>query len=92
MLDRVASFQGQGPQRARIPEVGFCEERSRLLDEFLSAIQELSVLLGQQTQAVIDGDADFSRFDVLIHLAHERKDRAKYSWIAHVEVHRCAEA
>jgi hypothetical protein len=65
-------------------------ERSRLLDEFLISIQEVSALLGQQTQAVIDGDPDFSRFDLLIHVAQEKKDRAKYAWIAHVEVHRCA--
>ncbi len=71
--------------RARIPEIGFCEEKHRLLRQFLSAIQELNAIQAQQTRAVIEGDGDFTRFDVLLHLAQERKDQAKYAWIAHVE-------
>ena len=74
-----------------MPEVGFCKEKKRLLDEFLKAIQELSALQTQQAQAVIEGDPDFSRFDVLLHFAHEKKDMAKYAWIAHVESHHCEE-
>ena len=77
------------PQKTRIPEVGFCEEKNRLLNDFLRAIRELTALQNQQTQAVIDGDPDFSRFDLLLHLAQEEKERAKYAWIAHVESHGC---
>jgi hypothetical protein len=77
---------------APIPELGFCPEKNRLKDEFLKAIHELNALQKQQTQAVIDGDPDFSRFDVLLHLAQEKKDNAKYAWMAHVESHRCEEA
>jgi hypothetical protein len=69
----------------------FCPEKKHLLDDFLRAIQELNALLSQQTQAVMDGDPDFSRFDILLHLAHERKDLAKYTWINHVETHKCQE-
>jgi hypothetical protein len=43
----------------------------------------------QQVQSVINGDADFSRFDLLLHMAQEQKDMAKYAWIAHVESHGC---
>jgi hypothetical protein len=70
---------------------GFCEEKHRLIRDFLQAIHELNGLQKQQTQAVIDGDPDFSRFDVLLHLAQEKKDNAKYAWMAHVEAHRCEE-
>jgi hypothetical protein len=77
-------------ERAR-SRVGFCAEKKRLLDEFLKAIQELTALQTQQAQAVIEGDEDFSRFDVLLHFAHEKKDSAKYAWIAHVESHHCEE-
>jgi hypothetical protein len=90
MLACVSIPQEERPKRP-IPEVAFCEEKSRLQDEFLTAIQELNSLLSDQTRAVIEGDPDFSRFDLLIHLAQEKKDRAKYAWIAHVESHRCAE-
>jgi hypothetical protein len=75
----------------QIPEIVFCPEKNRLQKEFLKAIHELSVLHSQQTQAVIDGDEDFGRFDILLHLAQEKKDQAKYTWIAHVEQHGCQE-
>jgi hypothetical protein len=84
------SEKGQ-PQRRGIPEVGFCEEKKRLLDEFLKSIKELTALQNQQAQAVIEGDPEFSRFDVLLHFAHVKKDAAKYAWIAHVEAHHCEE-
>ena len=71
--------------------VTFCEEKRRLLDNFLHAIHELNILHRQQIQAVIDEDPDFTRFDILLHHAQERKDAAKYAWIIHVENHQCTE-
>jgi hypothetical protein len=79
------------PEVGHIPAIGFCEEKNRLLRAFLEAIHELNALQSQQTQAVIDGDQEFSRFDVLLHVAQEKKDTAKYAWIAHVESHHCEE-
>ena len=79
----------QQAQSGSIPSNGYCEEKNRLLNDFLETIRELNALQGQQTQAVIDGDPDFSRFDVLLHMAQERKEAAKYAWMAHVESHRC---
>ena len=73
----------------RIPEIGFCEDKNILQQHFLQAIRELNALLAEQTKAVIDGDTDFNRFDILIHVAQERKEMAKYAWIAHVESHGC---
>jgi hypothetical protein len=84
------SEKGQ-PKRHGIPKVGFCGEKKRLLDQFLESIQELTALQNQQAQAVIEGDTDFSRFDLLLHFAHVKKDAAKYAWIAHVESHHCEE-
>ena len=46
-------------------------------------------LQNQQTQAVIEQDPDFSRFDDLIHIAREIKDQAKYALIAHIDEHHC---
>jgi hypothetical protein len=73
----------------RIPQIGFCEIKNRLQRNFLQTIRELNTLLSDQTQAVIDGDPDFGRFDLLIQMAQEKKDTAKYAWIAHVESHQC---
>jgi hypothetical protein len=71
------------------PEAWFCPEKHRLTDLFLSAVQELLDQQNRQTAAVIAGDPDFSRFDVLIHQAGERKDQAKYALLSHVEDHGC---
>jgi hypothetical protein len=68
-----------------------CEERYKFLDEFLEAVHELNLLQTQQLHAVIDGDWDFARFDILIYLAQERKNTAKYAWIAHMETHHAEE-
>lgn len=72
-----------------IPRIAYCPEKHRLMQEFLDATHELTMLLTQQTRAVIDGDSDFGRLEVLLHMAQERKDQAKYAWIAHVEEHGC---
>ena len=81
----------QAALTARAAVIGFCQEKNLLRGEFLRAIHEVNALQSQQTQAVILGDPDFSRFDILLHLAQEKKDRAKYAWIAHVETHHCEE-
>jgi hypothetical protein len=77
------------PLGGKLPEIGFCSEKARLLNEFLEAVRESNGLQAQQTRAVIDGDPDFARFDALLHIAQEQKERAKYAWIAHVEEHGC---
>jgi hypothetical protein len=78
-------------RRKGICQIGICEESGRLMTELLAAIHDVSAVLSQQMEAVLEGDDDFSRFDVLLHYAHERKNRAKYAWIAHVEAHQCGE-
>jgi hypothetical protein len=74
------------------PDLGFCEEKHRLLDNLLAAIRALTDIQEEQTRAVISGDSEFSRFEELLHMAQMRKDNAKYAWIAHVEMHRCGDA
>jgi hypothetical protein len=71
------------------PEVCFCENKHRLMQDFMTAVQELLDLQSRQTAAVIDGYPDFSRFDLPIHIASQRKDQAKYVFLAHVEAHGC---
>jgi hypothetical protein len=74
---------------AKRPEVAMCDLKQRLIDTFVEAVREMNVIENQQIQAVIEGDPDFSRFDLLLHYAQEKKDMAKYAWIAHVESHGC---
>ena len=66
-----------------------CEEHNRLLDEFGIAVQELLELHQQQYQAIVSGDSECHRFDLLIHMAIEEKQAAKYAYLRHVELHGC---
>jgi len=69
--------------------IAYCPARHRLLTEFTEAVQDLGLLQDQQVAALLNGDQEFSRFDILIHLASDRKQRAKYAYISHVETHGC---
>jgi hypothetical protein len=76
--DRYRLRASPQERRSHVPEIGFCEEKQRLTNRLLEAIHELTSLHSQQAQAVIDSDQDFPRFDMLLHLAPEKKDNAKY--------------
>jgi hypothetical protein len=67
-----------------------CEEHARCLEDFGSAVRELLDLHEQQWLAIIDSDLDSCRFDVLIHMANEKKQSAKYAYLRHVETHGCS--
>jgi hypothetical protein len=90
MLGRTLTKPGQ-PRQVDKPESRPCEEKRRLQVEFLRAVHELNVLQTQQMRAVVEEDPDFPRFDVLIYMAQEKKDAAKYLLIAHIETHKCEE-
>lgn len=70
-------------------KIPHCEQKQRLMNDFVEAVRVFMELHSQQTRAVIDKDPDFARFDDLIHMARETKDKAKYSLIAHMEQHCC---
>ncbi len=70
-------------------KTGFCEEKLRLMEDFLAAATDLVSAHNEQVKALIDDDPDFSRFDLLIHFATERKRRAKYCYLTHLEQHGC---
>lgn len=44
----------------------------------------------QQFLAIVSGDSECHRFDLLIHMANEKKQRAKYAYLHHVETHGCS--
>jgi two-component system, chemotaxis family, response regulator Rcp1 len=67
-----------------------CGEHIRLMNEFGVAVRELLVLHEQQFLAIVEGDAECSRFDLLIHMANEQKQLTKYAFLRHVEAHGCS--
>jgi hypothetical protein len=67
-----------------------CEEHNRLLDEFGGAVRALLDLHEQQMLAIVEEDGDFTRFDLLIHMANEKKQQAKYAYLRHVDAHGCS--
>jgi hypothetical protein len=67
-----------------------CEEHRRLLDEYGAAVQELLMLHDVQFIAVVEDDHS-SRFDLLIEMANNKKQQAKYAYLRHLESHGCAD-
>ena len=70
----------------------YCKESRSLLDAFGEAVQEVLALHEQQFVAIVSGDSDSDRFDLLIHMANERKHAAKYAYLHHLETHGCSTA
>jgi len=68
----------------------YCQEARQLLDAFGETVRELTRLHEEQFQAIVGGDLDSTRFDDLIFMANERKHEAKYSYLHHLETHRCS--
>ena len=71
-------------------KVAVCTEQRRLLDLFGEAVQALLLLHEQQFLAVVAGDLDSHRFDLLIHMANEKKQQTKYAYLEHVDMHGCS--
>ena len=70
------------------PEILLCFEKQRLLEAFTAAVHEIMLLQQQQVTDIINDD-DFSRFDLLLLWANERKELAKYAYLQHVDEHGC---
>jgi CheY-like chemotaxis protein len=67
-----------------------CEEHDRLLDQFGVAVRGIIELHEQQFLAIVEGDSECHRFDLLIHMANEKKQLAKYGYLRHVDEHGCS--
>ena len=80
---------GQAP--ARPPRIAYCETRHQLLSAFMEVVQDLVLLHDQQVAAIVNGDQDFARLDLLIHMANEKKQNAKYAYLSHLEAHGCGD-
>jgi tRNA splicing endonuclease len=76
-------------ENATKKNISFCAENRRLTEEFGQAVQELILLHEQQFIAVVEGDHESTRFDLLIHMANEKKREAKYALMRHMEEHGC---
>jgi hypothetical protein len=73
------------------PRLTFCCDAARiLLQQFGEATRAAGELHREQFQAIVEGDANATRFDVLIHEVSERKQSAKYAYLAHLHQHGCS--
>lgn len=87
---RPMSIDDASGQKAATPaSSSCCEEHNRLLNGFGVAVRELLQLHEHQFLTIVQGDTDCHRFDLLIHMANERKQLAKYAYLRHVESHGC---
>jgi hypothetical protein len=76
-------------QVSRLDRILYCEEAQRLLMDYGEIVNELTIHHQLQFTAVLEGDFDANRFDLLIHEAMERKQNAKYAYLLHIERHAC---
>lgn len=79
-----------GASSPKMDTAAGCAEHNRLLSEFGDAVRVLLALHEQQFQAIVEGDSECSRFDLLIHMANEQKQATKYAYLRHVEKHGCS--
>lgn len=77
-------------QPKNTPRRSGCEEYNYLLDRLGEAVKGLIELHEQQYRAVAEGDSDCHRFDLLIHMANEKKQLAKYTCLRHLDEHGCS--
>ena len=68
---------------------GQCPHNELLLHEFGEAVGELLMFHEQHFLALVSGDPDSERFEVLIHIANEKRQAAKYAYLTHLEAHGC---
>jgi len=85
MCEEGAKKNGESRQHA-----GYCDTARQLLEAFGAAVQDVVSLHEQQFHAIVDGDSNAGRFDVLIHDANEKKQNAKYAYLNHLHHHGCS--
>lgn len=87
---QAMSADGSAPRIVASVGNGGCQTQQHLTEDFAIAVKELLALHEQQFQAIVQGDSECSRFDLLIHMANEKKQKAKYAYLRHVESHGCS--
>jgi chemotaxis family two-component system response regulator Rcp1 len=86
----IAPLPDEARSRAITKSSCDCLVHERLLNAFGAAVHELLQLHEQQFRAIVEGDTECNRFDLLIHMANEQKQSAKYAYLRHVESHGCS--
>ncbi len=83
---------GTGDLPAKPPKrsLVYCEEGRGLLNAFGETVRAVLALHEQQFRAIVNGDSESDRFDLLIHMANETKQAAKYAYLHHLETHGCS--
>ena len=71
------------------PEVSFCARKAEYVQRFTEVIGRINEIHQGQLSAMLAGDLDFGRFDMLLHQARAEKEEIKYGWIGHAEAHGC---
>lgn len=66
-----------------------CPAARTLLQTFIAVVRHANELSEQQVRAAVAGDNDLHRFEILLNLAVELRQEAKYAFMQHIEEHGC---
>ena len=66
-----------------------CKENERLLTALGESVRELVKFYEQHFLGLSAGEQDAERFELLIHVAREKRKAAKYAYLSHIEEHGC---
>jgi hypothetical protein len=69
------------------PPTGMCKLCHGFRQAFTDALRKLVELQNEQIQAVVRHDPEFARFDILVHMAMQKKHETKYALLKHLEAH-----
>jgi hypothetical protein len=81
-----AAVQKKEPSSCEV----YCDTARRLLEDFGEAVSVVLQFHQDQFHAIMEGDGDAGRFDVLIHEANEVRQNAKYAYLSHLHQHGCS--
>jgi two-component system, chemotaxis family, response regulator Rcp1 len=87
-ISAAASSDGSIVKMSSAVQSG-CDEHMRLMNEYAASTKQLMNLHEEQFRAILEGDPECNRFDLLIHMANEKKQEVKYAYLRHVESHGC---
>ena len=66
-----------------------CEEKQRLASIFIDAVRDVMALQDREMVELVARGTGLQRFDMALHLARSKRDKAKVLYLMHLREHAC---